>query len=45
MAVIFLPHTSGNSRWLNPGAVENGRLLAEARRLLGESLRRVGLGG
>jgi len=41
--VVFLPHTSGTSRWLNRGEVRNRRLHAEAQRLLGAALRRAGV--
>jgi hypothetical protein len=44
MTGIFLPHTSGSSRWLNPGEVENRRLFDKAQRLLGEALRSAGVG-
>ena len=44
MAVVFLPHTSGTSRWLNPSEVENRRLFAEAQRLLATALRGAGIG-
>jgi len=44
IAVVFLPHTSGNSRWLNPSEAENRRLFAEAQRLLGAALQSAGIG-
>jgi uracil-DNA glycosylase family 4 len=44
VAVVFFPHTSGNSRWLNPSEVENRGLFAEAQRLLGTALRGAGIG-
>jgi uracil-DNA glycosylase family 4 len=43
VAVVFLPHTSGNSRWLNPSEVENRRLFAEAERLLAAALQGAGV--
>ena len=42
-AVVFLAHTSGTSRWLNPSEVENRRLFAEAQRLLASALRTAGM--
>jgi uracil-DNA glycosylase len=43
MAVVFLPHTSGTSRWRNPSESENRRLFDEAQRLLATALRTAGI--
>jgi uracil-DNA glycosylase family 4 len=43
MAVVFLPHTSGTSRWLNPSEIDNRRLFTEAQRVLAVALRSAGI--
>jgi uracil-DNA glycosylase len=41
--VVFMPHTSGTSRWLNASEVRNRRLFKEAQRQLKAALRRARL--
>ncbi len=43
VTAVFMPHTSGTSRWLNRSETNNRRLFIEAQRRLRAALRRAGV--